>query len=109
MRSTSRWTRVVLALLCAFGFLLGSVQAKEAVYQTGFDEWLAAEGDLAAWHGKGTRLSRSGELVLNPTAAVLEDDPYDAGTYHEGNFYTGGTYWVGEATGPITTTDFDFD
>ena len=50
-----------------------------------------------------------GEIVLNPTSAVLETDPYAAGTYEGGNYYNGGTYWVGEATGPATPTDFDFD
>ena len=109
MRATSRWSRVVLALLCAFGLMLGSVQAKEAVYQTGFDEWLAVERDFAGWHGSGARMSQAGELVLNPSGAVLETDPYAAGDYYEGNYYTGGTFWVGEATGPATPTDFDFD
>ena len=109
MRATSRWTRVVLALLCAFGLMLGSVQAKEAVYLTGFDEWLSADHDFAGWHGSGTRLSRSGEIVLNPTSTVLELDPFPAGTYEGGNYYNGGTYWVGEATGPVTPTSFDFD
>ena len=108
MCATSRWTRVVLALLCACGLMLGSVQAKEAVYQTGFDEWLPAEDGFAGWQGSGTRLSPTGEIVLNPTGAVLETDPYPAGTYDGGNYYSGGTYWVGEATGPATPTDFDF-
>ena len=100
---------MVLALLCAFSFVLGSAQAKEAVYQTGFDEWLAAERDFAGWETSGARLGAKGKLVLNPTTAVSETDPYAAGTYYGGNFYTGGTYWVGEATGPIIPADFDFD
>ena len=109
MRATSRTTRVVLALLCAFGLMLGSVQAKEAIYQTGFDEWLAAERDFAGWEMAGTRLGAQGELVLHRNTAMLETDPYEAGTYYEGNFYNGGSYWVGEATGPATIADFDFD
>ncbi|MFN2185136.1 MAG: peptidase C39 family protein, partial [Anaerolineae bacterium] len=109
MRATSRWTRVALALLCACGLMLGSVQAKEAVYQTGFDEWLAAERDFAGWEMAGTRLGAQGELVLHRNTAMLETDPYEAGTYYEGNFYNGGSYWVGEAIGPATIADFDFD
>ena len=109
MRATFRRTRVVLALLCAFGLLLGPAQAKEAVYQTGFDEWLAAERHFASWHGSGTHLSRFGELVLHRPGAILETDPYAAGEYYDGNYYTGGTYWVGEATGPTVPTDLDFD
>jgi hypothetical protein len=99
----------MLALLCAFCFMLGSAQAKEAVYQTGFDEWLAAERDFAGWEMNGTRLSSKGELVLHRKTAVLETDPYPVGSYYEGNFYTGGSYWVGEVTGPAIPTDFDFD
>jgi hypothetical protein len=91
MRATFRWTRVALALLCAFSILHGSAQAKKAVFQTGFDEWLAAERDFANWQKNGARLSTNGELVLNPTAAVSETDPYTTGDYYSGNFYTGGT------------------
>jgi len=109
MRATFRWTRVVLALLCAFSLMAGSAQAKKAVYQTGFDEWLAAEQGFAGWQKSGTRLSANGELVLNPTTAAWETDPYPAGTYYGGNFYTGGAYWVGEATGPAVPAAFDFD
>jgi len=109
MRATFRWTRVVLALLCALSFLHGSAQAKKAVYLTGFDEWLAAERHFANWQKSGTRLSVNGELVLSPSTAVSETDPYAAGTYYDGNFYTGGTYWVGEATGPAIPADFNFD
>jgi hypothetical protein len=89
--------------------MLGSVQAKEAVYQTGFDEWLAAERDFAGWETSGTRPGPKGELLLHRKTVMLETDPYPAGTYYGGNFYTGGTYWVGEATGPATPTAFDFD
>ena len=109
MRATFRWTRVVLALLCAFSLMIGSAGAKYPDYQTGFDEWLAAERDFATWQMSGAGLSENGELVLDPTTAMWETDPYAAGTYYGGNFYTGGTYWVGEATGPNIPPDFDFD
>jgi hypothetical protein len=109
MRATLRWTRVALALLCAFSLVVGSAQAKKAVYQTGFAEWLAAEGDFAGWQKSGTRLSADGELVLNPTNAEWETDPYAAGTYYGGSFYTGESYLVGEATSPASPSNFDFD
>jgi hypothetical protein len=108
MRARFWWLRLVPVLLCAL-VLVGPVQAKNAVYQTGFDEWLAAERDFAGWQKSGVRLRAGGQLVLNPTTAVLETDPYAAGDYYGGNFYTGEDYWVGEATGPATLVDFDFD
>ncbi len=109
MRATFRWTRVVLALLCTFTFVVGSAEAKKAPFQTGFDEWLAAEGGFAGWDLSGAGLNADGELVLDAATAVSETDPYEAGTYYGGNFYNGGTYWVGEATGPIISAGFDFD
>jgi hypothetical protein len=108
MRATFRWMRVVLALLCTFTLVAGSAQAKKTVFHTGFDEWLATEGDFAGWVMTGAALSATGELVLDP-AAPLETDPYLAGTYYGGNFYTGGTYLVGAATGPEIPADFDLD
>ncbi|MFW6115502.1 MAG: C39 family peptidase [Chloroflexota bacterium] len=99
----------MLALLCTLSFMVGRARAQTAVYQTGFDEWVGAEGDFANWETRGARLSAMGELVLDPATAVLEIDPYAAGTYYGGNFYTGGTYWVGEAIGPSVAADFDFD
>jgi len=109
MRARFRWTRVVLALLCTFALMAGSAQAKKTVFETGFDEWLASGGDFAGWQMSGTNLSATGELVLNPGAAVQETDPYPADGYYGGSFYTGGTYWVGQATGPAVSTAFDFD
>ncbi|MGC9335044.1 MAG: peptidase C39 family protein [Anaerolineae bacterium] len=109
MRAMVRWTRVLLALVCIFSFAVGPAQAKKAVYQAGFDEWLAAENDFAGWQKSGARLSPHGELVLHQKKAVPQTDPYPAGTYYDGNFYNGGTYWVGEATGPAVPADFDFD
>ncbi len=88
---------------------LGAVEAERPAHQTGFDEWLAAQGHFSGWQKGGTRLSANGELVLDLTRAVSEMDPNAAGTYYGGNFYTGGTYWVGEATGPAIPVDFDFD
>ncbi len=108
MRATFRWTRIMLALLCTFTFVVGSAEEKKDAYQTGFDEWLAAEGSFVGWTSEAG-LNENGELVLNPDSLVRETDPYAAGTYYDGNFYTGGSYWVSEATGPEIAADFDFD
>jgi len=108
MRTTFRWTAVVLVLLCVLSLALVPVEAKKAVYLTGFDEWLAADGDFSGWSGNGTRL-RNGELVLNPATATWETDPFEPGNYYGIDFYNGGSYWVGEATGPAAPTSFDFD
>jgi hypothetical protein len=40
---------------------------------------------------------------------VWETDPYPVGGYYGGNFYTGGTYLVGEATSQAVSADFDLD
>jgi Peptidase_C39 like family len=109
MRATFRWTRVVLALLCTFTLMAGLAQAKNTVFQAGFDEWLAADGDFAGWQMSGAMVNAGGELVLDPATAVPETDPYPAGGYYGGNFYTGGSYWVGEATGPAVSGVFDLD
>ncbi len=100
---------MALVPLCFFSFVAGSADAKEAVYQTGFDEWLASRGDFAGWQKDGTKVSKQGELLLNPKAVVQETDPYAAGAYYEGNFYNGGNYYVGEATSPVIPAAFDFD
>jgi Peptidase_C39 like family len=110
MRATFRWTSIVLALLCVFGLSVGSAQAKKgAAYQTGFDEWPGASGDFAAWTRSGVALNAGGELVLDPATAVPGTDPYPAGGYYGGNFYNGGSFLVGEATGPEVSAGFDLD
>ncbi len=109
MRAAGRWARVVLALVVAWSVTAGVALASQPVYQTGFDEWLAAERDFVDWQRSGTRFSIRGELVLHPATAVLDTDPYAPGAYYGGDFYTGGSYWVGEATGPIVPTPFPFD
>lgn len=109
MRATFRWTSVVLALLCVFGLAVGSTQAKKTVFQTGFDEWLAEEGDFDYWVMSGVVLGADGELVFDPAEADWEEDPYGEGGYYGGNFYNGGTYYVGYASSPLVPAGFDFD
>jgi hypothetical protein len=100
---------VAIALVCALSLVAGPAQAKKADFQTGFDEWLAEAEGFAGWDLSGAALDASGELVLDPATAVAETDPYPAGGYYGGNFYTGGSYWVGTATSPIISVGFDLD
>jgi Peptidase_C39 like family len=72
-----------------------------AAYQTGFDRF----DDFSSWTGAGT--VRGASVTLG-SGAVTETDPYLPGAYNGGNFYTGGSYLVGEAVSPETTTAFGF-
>ena len=109
MQTISRILRTALFLLCVFSLLVSPAEAKKTTYKTGFAEWLAEEGDFAGWQLSGARLNASGALELNPLTAAWETDPYAPGTYYEGNFYNGGSYWVGEAVGPAVPAGYDFD
>lgn len=102
------WLQVGLVVVFMLGASLGAAQGKRAVLLTGFKEWQASSQDFSGWQLSGVRL-HEGALVLNPTTAVLEADPYPPGGYYEANFYTGGTYRVGEAVSPASAADFDFD
>ncbi len=97
---------IVLSLIGA-SFTTGS--AKKPVFMTGFDEWQAKLQDFSDWQKIGTRLDVAGSLTLNPTTAVWENDPYPPGGYYGGNFYTGGSYLVGEAISPVAAVSFDFN
>jgi hypothetical protein len=108
--TTKFWLfRTILILAFVLGLAYIPVQAKEAVLQTGFDDWQASESDFLTWQRQGTRLDKAGQLALNPKTVVQEVDPYEAGTYYEGNFYNGGSYWVGEAISPVVPVEFDYD
>ena len=80
----------------------------EPAYQTGFLRWRAAENGFSGWALSGARLNASGALELDPGAAKAESDPFPAGTYYSGNYYNGGTFFVGEATTPEIKTDFNY-
>jgi hypothetical protein len=82
--------------------------AKGTDYRTGFQIWRAAEGGFASWQLNGVKLADNGELQFDPVNADGEQDPYPAGGYYGGNFYTGGSYRVGEATSPVMQTSFSF-
>ncbi|MEN9225565.1 MAG: peptidase C39 family protein, partial [Thermostichus sp. DRC_bins_24] len=53
---------------------------------------------------QGIRLNPEGQLQLDPQGLRQEADPEPE--FHGGHFYTGGSYWVGEALSPETPTGF---
>jgi hypothetical protein len=102
-----RVLRVLLALCFALA-IAAPIHGAGSVYQTSFIRWRAAEGGFSAWQRAGVDLTADGRLQLAPASAATETDPYAAGTYYGHNFYTGGTYLVGEATSPEVAAAFNF-
>jgi hypothetical protein len=83
-------------------------QRTNAAYSTETTRWRAANGDFASWQRDGVTLAVSGALRLDPRKAHAGTDPYGPGKYLGGNFYNGGSFIVGEATGPVVTAGFPF-
>ena len=81
---------------------------EEAEYKTGFVCWRAAESGFSDWTLDGVRLGAGSVLELDPGTASAGSDPYVTGTYNEGNYYNGGTFFVGEATSPEVQTEFNY-
>lgn len=108
MSITLRWLLIGLILISASAGSLGAAKAKSTAFTTGFTEWQANMGDFGGWTTSGASLSAQGELVLDPASAAVETDPYPIGGYYDGNYYTGGSYLVGEAVSPTIPVDFDF-
>lgn len=77
-------------------------------YQTGFIRWRAAENKFSDWTLNGVKLTSSGALEFNPASASADSDPCEAGNYNEGNYYNGGTFFVGEAISPQITVPFEY-
>lgn len=103
-----------LARIALIGVLMlntvSSVSAKgkdDSTYQTGFIRWRAAENGFAGWTLSGVKLN-AGALEFDPATATPGTDPYAPGAYNEGNYYNGGAFLVGEATGPEITAAFDY-
>lgn len=85
-----------------------SAQGKgEAGYQTGFIRWRAVDNGFSGWPLRGVKRN-GGALEFDSATATAGSDPYPAGTYHGGNYYNGGSFFVGEATSPEIRTPFDF-
>ncbi|MDQ2692801.1 MAG: peptidase C39 family protein [Chloroflexota bacterium] len=88
--------------------LPASENGNESAYQTGFVRWRAVEDGFATWELSGIHLNASGALELDQATAKVESDPYPAGTYYGGNYYNGGSFFLGEATSPQIKTAFNF-
>jgi hypothetical protein len=100
--------RLLIILAIALTTLQSASAAKDTTgYQTGMHGWRAAGGDFAGWALSGVTLP-AGALLFDNAYAADETDPYPAGGYYEGNFYTGGSYRVGQALSPVMTTAFGF-
>ena len=98
----------VLALVVGLMSVGAAAGKKGTGYQTGFDRWRAADGAFATgWTHAGTKLV-SGVITLDPATAASETDPFAAGAYNGGNYYTGGSYKVGTVTGPDVMTNGTF-
>jgi deazaflavin-dependent oxidoreductase (nitroreductase family) len=77
-------------------------------HQAGIMRWRAAEDGYADWQMRGVGRAADGTLQFQQATAAAETDPHAPGTYQGRNFYTGGSYFVGEATSPIVTPPFAF-
>lgn len=87
----------------------GMAQAQAGgAYRTGLTSWRSADQAFDGWRLDGASLAADGSLTLDPFTARIEDDPYGMGGYQGRNFYSGGTYLVGEATSPAMAGDFVF-
>jgi hypothetical protein len=103
-RLSIRFALVIFIMLAA----VTPASAKSIPYQTGFTLWRAVDSSFDAWQLSGVTLNDQDELELDPAAAITETDPYAPGDYYGGNFYNGGSFWVGEATSSVIETSFGF-
>src|SRR6266508_717861 len=102
MRHPRFFVHVLVALLLCLTMILPA-GAKGATYRTGFTRWRAADGAFSDWTRSGVALSRNA-LQLDLRRASAGTDPYPAGGYYGRNFYNGGSFKVGEATGPVISS-----
>src|SRR5512142_521700 len=104
----------ILARLVLIGvFMLStvsSVSAKkgDAGYQTGFVRWRSTESGFNGWSLTGAKVNADGTLAFDATGANPDNDPYAAGSYNGGDYYNGGSFFVGEATSPEIATQFNY-
>jgi hypothetical protein len=104
-----RPTFALAAALVALGALAlppVGAQAEDAGYRTALYRWRAADKDFGEWELAGAVRTDQGGVALDPAGAQPGTDL--VGSYQNRNFYNGGSYTVGEATGPLTPTAFGF-
>lgn len=108
-RQTSLALRsLIIVLLLLATVIVPAGASKTAAYSTGFTQWRAADGGFAAWELGGVTLDPDAALQLDPASAESGADPYPPGGYYGQNYYNGGSFLVGQATGPVVTTPFNF-
>jgi len=76
-------------------------------YQTGFVRWRATDGGFSGWTLNGVKLN-AGALEFDSATASTGTDPFAPGAFNGGNYYNGGSFFVGEATSPEITTTFNY-
>jgi uncharacterized protein YvpB len=106
LRSRSSLCLLMITLL-SLPMLSTNAQAAPP-YKAETTLWRAADSQFASWQRDAVSLLPDGTLRLDPRSAHPGTDPYAPGKYKSGNFYNGGTFVVGEATGPIITPAFPF-
>jgi hypothetical protein len=99
---------VVLLAMAIPASAVAQADSNSNMYRVETVRWRAAEGRFATWQRDGAALASNGALQLDSQKARAGKDPYAAGTYKGGNFYNGGSFFVGEATGPVVLTGFPF-
>lgn len=101
-----RTRRPILLVLLGTVLLLPApawLRAAGDSYDSALVRWRATDAGFATWTRTGVLLA-DGALVLDAATAAVETDPYAPGAYYGRNFYNGGSYLVGESTGPEVLT-----
>ena len=108
-RTIFRTVRLLLILLIPATVVPGvAAKGGGSTYQTGFIRWRAADNGFSGWTLSGVGINASGELEFQQATASAGMDPYAPGAYSGGNYYNGGSFFVGEATSPVMTSPFNY-
>jgi hypothetical protein len=99
---------LALAVLLAFVESAQAAGREGTVYRTANDRWRASSAGFASWTLDAVNVGPDGTLQLDPARAIAGTDPHPAGQYRGRNFYNGGRFVVGEATGPVMAPGFAF-
>ena len=99
--------RVVLIGVLMMSVASSASAKGDDLYQTGFIRWRAADNGFSGWSLSGVKFN-TGALEFDSTTATAGTDPYAPGAFNGGNYYNGGSFFVGEATSPEITTDFNY-
>ena len=104
--------RIALISILLLSVASSASAKRDGGFQTGFVRWRAADVDpnrnFSQWTLSGVQLNASGELTLNSATAIAGTDPYAPGAFNGGNYYNGGSFFVGEALSPEITATFNY-